>query len=130
MSGIHIGQLAKKTGLSIDTIRFYEKQGLLSPEARSKSATRHYDQDSLARAKFVVRAKKLGFTLKETRELLDLKVESKKTCTQVHKQASKKMGEIDKKLAELKRIREALEHLVASCHGGMPLEKCSLLEAL
>jgi MerR family copper efflux transcriptional regulator len=130
MSGIHIGQLAKKTGLSIDTIRFYEKQGLLSPQERSKSGTRHYHQDALTRAKFVQSAKQLGFTLKETRELIDLKVESKKTCTLVHRQASKKIREIDKKLAELHQIRDALQHLVASCRGGMPLEKCSLLEAL
>lgn len=129
MSGIHIGQLAKKTGLSIDTIRFYEKQGLLIPDSREHSQ-RHYTLESLARAQFVQRAKKLGFTLKEIADLTNLKADSKKTCIKVHRQANRKIREIDAKLKDLLEIRLALQKVVTSCRGGVPLGKCSLLEAL
>src|SRR5581483_11473394 len=104
MSGIHIGQLAKKTGLSIDTIRFYEKQGLLIPDSREHSQ-RHYNSESLARAQFVQRAKKLGFTLKEIADLTNLRADSKKTCTKVHRQANRKIREIDVKMKDLLEIR-------------------------
>lgn len=125
-----IGELAKRAGVGIDTVRYYEKQGLLPRAQRLESGYRTYDGQDLKRLRFVRRAKALGFTLNEIRELLDLSAHRDDDMAAMKAAASEKIADVKARLAELERIREGLEALVASCPGHGALERCPILNAL
>lgn len=125
-----IGQTAQAAGVSVDTIRFYEKEGLLPPPTRSSAGYRLYDQASLKRVTFVVRAKRLGFSLQEIMELLDLRVQPGARCVDVRERAQSKMLTIQAKIGELEMMHRALEVLVEQCHGDGPVGACPIVDAL
>lgn len=125
-----IGELAQRAGVGIDTVRYYEKQGLLPRAQRLESGYRTYDGQDLKRLRFVRRAKALGFTLNEIRELLDLSARRDDDMAAMKAAASEKIADVKARLAELERIREGLEALVASCPGHGALERCPILNAL
>lgn len=127
---LSIGQVAKAAGIGVETIRFYERQGLLSQPERKRSGYRQYPADAVARVLFIRRAKGLGFTLKEIRELLSLRVDPARTCADVRSFARAKIAEIQERVDELERIQRALERLARSCRGNGPLQECPILEAL
>ncbi|MGE0327860.1 MAG: MerR family DNA-binding protein [Polyangiaceae bacterium] len=129
-SGLSIGQVAKAVGIGVETIRFYERQGLLSQPERKRSGYRQYSPEAVARVRFIRRAKGLGFTLKEIRELLSLRVDPARTCADVRNFARTKIVEIQERVDELERIQRALERLARSCRGKGPLQECPILEAL
>ena len=112
-----IGQLAQRAGVGIDTVRYYERQGLLPEPLRQASGYRSYIPGDVARLQFVRRAKALGFTLEEIRDLL------KAT-------AMEKLTDVEAKLAELTRIRDGLQTLIDVCPGHGALERCPILNAL
>jgi len=130
MEELTTGQLAKRAQVNIETIRFYERKGLLPKPRRNSSGYRIYSQDSVNHIKFIKRAKTLGFFLKEISELLSLRVDSKKTCGHVKKQTETKLDEINKKIKSLRRIQKALKNMSKSCQGKGPISKCPILDEL
>ena len=129
-TAMKIGELAKRTGVGIDTVRYYEKQGLLPAPQRLASGYRSYGHDDAARLRFVRRAKALGFTLVEIRELLALSSQRDEDMAGMKAAAIEKLADVETKLTELERIRSGLQALVASCPGHGALQQCPILNAL
>ena len=125
-----IGELASKAEVNIDTVRYYERQGLLPAPQRLRSGYRQYEPQDVSRLRFVRRAKALGFTLLEIRDLLELSSHRDKDMAGMKTAAIQKLNDVEEKLAELTRIRDGLKTLVASCPGHGALEKCPILNAL
>jgi MerR family transcriptional regulator, copper efflux regulator len=125
---LSIGQLARQAGVRIDTVRYYERDGLLSPAGRLASGYRRYGETELNRLRFIRRAKALGFSLEDIRSLLALSQE--RSVAQVKRTAEDKLAEIGQRIDELERIRAALRTLVARCPGHDGTEACPILEAL
>ena len=130
MKTFTIGQLAKQAKVNIETIRYYERRGLLPEPQRRASGYREYSTDDVIRLRFIKRAQELGFTLKEIAELLGLRVESRATCRKVKNQAEIKIAVIDERIRVLKAIKTALNKLVASCDEQTSNTRCSILEYL
>lgn len=129
-STLSIGQVAKGAAVGVETVRFYEREGLVPAPKRRPSGYRQYPTDTVRRIRFVQAAKELGFTLKEIRELLSLRVTAGKTCADVRELAIAKLADVEAKLAELSRMQAALAKLAASCTGVGPTSECPLLDAL
>jgi len=127
---MQIGQLAKQSGTAIDTVRYYERQGLLPAPHRRASGYREYTSDDVRRLRFVRRAKVLGFNLTEIRDLLALSSHRDDDMAGVKAAAIEKLADVEAKLAELTRIRDGLKTLVASCPGHGALGQCPILNAL
>ncbi|WP_394130208.1 Zn(2+)-responsive transcriptional regulator [Shewanella maritima] len=127
-----IGELAKRCGIKSDTLRFYEKQGLLAPLHRSDSGYRVYSDDDEARLRFILRAKAVGFTLNEIAELLSIELDkSNWACADVKGLVDSKLLQVQTKIAELMQFSSSLQSLSDACCGGPDsAEHCSILEAL
>ncbi len=126
-----IGKLAEKTSVSIDTIRYYEREGLIEPVSVRESGYREFDDAVAERLLFVTRAKKLGFALKEIRDLLALKDNPDTTCKQVKAQAEKKLAEVVRKIETLQEIKQEIEALAAVCKSDESgLESCPIVKTL
>lgn len=125
-----IGQLAKRAGVRVDTVRYYERRGLLPAADRLPTGYRVYSADSARRLGFVRHAQELGFTLEEIRELLALRVDRRRSCADVRELAMAKLATIDAKLESLRRIRGALATLAGRCTGRGPTSECPLLDSL
>ena len=130
MKAMTIGQVARHAGVGIETVRFYERQGLLEEPARKQSGYRQYGEDVVARLRFIRRAKELGFSLKEIKELLALRVDPTTTCAEVRSKAAAKIADVEQKIEALQRIRTALVKLTAVCRGRGPTSECPILDAL
>lgn len=128
-SDLTIGQLAKAGGLGVETVRYYEREGILEPPRRAANGYRHYPPEAVARLAFVRRAKALGFSLAEIRELLGL-AEPCGDRARVKDLAQHKLAEIDRRIEELRRMRGALAELERQCSGHGPVEGCPIIEAL
>jgi MerR family transcriptional regulator, copper efflux regulator len=125
-----IGQLAREAGVPIDTVRYYERHGLLPEPTREPSGYRVYAPADVDRLRFVRRAKALGFTLVEIRELLALSDHRDEDMAALHAAAAGKLADIDHKLAELGRMRAGLQMLVTACPGRGERRLCPILHAL
>jgi Cu(I)-responsive transcriptional regulator len=130
MSGLTIGRLAKEAGIGIETVRFYERQGLIEPPPRTDSNYRMYPEEEIVRLKFIKRAKNLGFTLNEIKDLMALRHDPHATKADVKQRTLAKIEDVTEKIRDLTRIKEALEHLYGACDGHGPLDQCPILEAL
>jgi MerR family copper efflux transcriptional regulator len=126
---LSIGKLAAAAGVGIDTVRFYERAGLLRKPSRTASGYRMYAQEDIARLQFVRRAKALGFSLDEIAELLRLNDGGGRRAA-VRSLAGQRLAEIEQKLAELTRMRDTLRHLVHQCHGDGALAGCPIIDAV
>jgi MerR family copper efflux transcriptional regulator len=125
-----IGAVAREAGVPIDTIRYYEREGLLPEPRRRASGYRDYDLAAVQRLRFIRRAKDLGFTLEEIRDLLALSTDRNNGVGGVKERAGQRLDAIDARIAELKRIRRGLAELIEACPGhGVP-EDCPILRAL
>ncbi len=124
------GQLARRAGVGVETLRFYEQRGLLERPARTGSGYRVYDEAAVTRLRFIRRAKGVGFTLAEIKELLSLRSGPAPACAGVGKQAAAKIAEIEAKVALLLRTKQALERLLAACAERGDRGRCLVLEAL
>lgn len=124
-----IGKAASAANLSIDTVRFYERSGLLRTPPRTASGYRLYRPEDVDRLRFIHRAKALGFTLEEIAQLLKLN-DGTGRRRDVKAVASRRLAELEQKLAELTRIRHALAHLVEACNAEGPLAGCPIIAAL
>ncbi len=126
-----IGMLAADAEVNVETIRYYHRRGLLRQPRRPPGRPRHYDDEALRVVLFIKQAQGLGFSLDEIEELLSLRVStSSAVCTRVRAKATKKLGEIDDKIAALRRMRAILAELTSVCPGEGPAERCSILRAL
>jgi MerR family mercuric resistance operon transcriptional regulator len=130
MTDLTSGQLAEGAGVGIETIRYYERKGLLPPPARSRSGYRRFPAEAVDRLRFIRQAQYLGFSLKEIQELLSLRIDPKASCSEVRQRAQAKIGEIEQRLRGLQRIREVLWKLSEACGGRGPITACPILEAL
>jgi MerR family mercuric resistance operon transcriptional regulator len=130
MKPLSIGQVAQQAGIGVETVRFYERQGLLEEPARKESGYRQYQEDVVARLRFIKRAKELGFSLKEIKELLALRVDPDTTCAEVKGRALAKIADVEEKIQDLQRIKRALTKLTAVCRGSGPTSECPILDAL
>jgi len=127
MKPMTIGQLAKRAA---ETVRFYEREGLLDEPDRRASGYRQYDGDVVRRLQFIRRAKELGFTLKEIKDLLSLKLDPSTTCADVKERAEAKIGDIEGKIQTLQRMKRALAKVTKSCSGSGPASECPILESI
>ena len=129
-SPLTIGAVAKRAGVPIDTIRYYEREGLLPEAPRRASGYRSYGEDAVAQLRFIRRAKELGFTLEEIRGLLALSHDRQRGVKAVKQRAKARLAAIEARIAELQRIRDGLAELVAACPGHGAPEQCPILRAL
>lgn len=125
-----IGTVAKRAGVAIDTIRYYEREGLLPEPLRRASGYRSYNESAIKRLRFIRRAKDLGFTLEEIRDLLALSTDRRGGVRAVRKRAEQRLQSIDARIAELMRIRQGLQQLIKACPGHGDPEQCPILRAL
>ena len=130
MEGLTIGKVAKLAGVNVETVRFYERKGLIERPPAKESGYRLYPESVVGRISFIKRAKELGFSLKEIQELLRLRVEPGARCSDVRARATEKIADVDRRIEELLRIKSALEKLAASCRGRGLSSECPILEAL
>ena len=129
-SSYTIGQLAKKAQVNVQTIRFYERRGILKPIRREDSGYRKYDGDSLKRLHFIRQAKELGFSLKEIQDLLGLRVRSVETCNRVKSKATEKLNEIQRKIFRLKGLEKTMKQLISDCESRQISDCCPILEKM
>jgi MerR family copper efflux transcriptional regulator len=125
-----IGSVARRAGVGIDTIRYYERQGLLPPPQRRASGYRDYGEAAIERLRFIRRAKDLGFTLDEIRELLVLSADRERGVRDVKRRAEARLAGVEDRIRELQKVRRGLKQLIAVCPGHGPLEHCPILRAL
>jgi MerR family mercuric resistance operon transcriptional regulator len=130
MKPLSIGQAARLAGVGVETIRFYERQGLIDKPPRRASGYRQYDEGIIARLQFIRRAKNLGFTLHEIQELLSLRVDPMTTCEDVNARAHDKIIDIEERIRQLQRMKKALSKLTKACGARGPISECPILDSL
>ena len=130
MTGMTIGKVASRTGVGIETIRFYERKGLINEPPRRDSGYRLYDTDVIDRLSFIQQAKSLGFTLEEISQLLSISLKSGEPLPAVKKIARKRLQDIEEKLKLLRSMKPTLKKLVDACPGKGTIDDCPILETL
>lgn len=130
MHEMTIGRLAEQAGVGVETIRFYERKGLICQPTRKSKGYRAYSEDTVARVRFIKRSQVLGFTLHEIQELLDLRDDPAADREDVRERAAAKIEQVEAKIQDLERIKAALESLIKTCHGSGPAADCPIIRAL
>lgn len=130
MTLLSIGKVAKRAGISVETIRFYERKGLLQEPQRKESGYRQYQEEDIRKLVFIQHAKNLGFSLNEIRDLMSLQADSRSTSREVKDMAEHKLQDIEEKIKMLQRMRRTLKPLVDKCPGKGPTSECPILDAL
>jgi Hg(II)-responsive transcriptional regulator len=130
VSAFTIGQLARQAGVAVETIRFYERRGLLKEPARLPSGYREYSPESAARLRFILVAKQLGFSLREVRELLQIREGTALICSEVRRRVEAKISSVAEQIECLGRIKNTLETLLDECKANRLPTECPLLDAL
>ena len=129
MNTLTIGKLAAAAGVAVDTVRYYERAGLLKKPVRTLSGYRSYAAGDAARLRFVRRAKEMGFSLEEVSELLRLNDGGGRRPA-VRALAERRLAQTEQRIAELNRVRKTLRHLLSHCHGDGALDGCPIIEAV
>lgn len=127
--GMSIGKLARTAGTAVETVRYYEKIGILPKPARTAGNYRSYGRADVARLSFIRRARDLGFGLEQVRTLLSLADDNERPCGEVDTLAQKHLSEVDRKIADLIALRQELSSLISQCRQGTVAD-CRILEAL
>lgn len=130
MKTMMIGKVAKSAGIGVETIRFYERRGLIKAPPRNKSGYRQYPDSIIQRLHFIRRAKELGFSLKEIKELLELQTDPKSTCGDIMRHTEQKLTDINQRIDDLNKIRNALEILLEACSRDKTLDNCPIMNAI
>lgn len=129
--GLRTSELARQGGINPESIRFYEREGLLPEPPRTASGYRVFPPDTVRRVRFIKRAQELGFSLKEIKELLALRLDPDTTCADVRRRAEEKLRDIEQKMRDLRRMNKTLTRLAAACPGGRgATADCPILESL
>ena len=123
-----IGKVARLAGVGIETIRFYERGGLVADPPRKESGYRQYGRETVSRLRFIHRARELGFSLGEIKDLLFLRVDPGETCDHIVVRAEEKILEIDEKIRTLQRMKKALGALAKACPGQGPATECPIID--
>lgn len=127
---IQIGVVAKRSGIGVETIRYYEREGLIPLPERSPSGYRRYSESVVKHVQFIQHAKTLGFSLKEIGELIALKNTPGSTCKTVRSTAVEKVADIQKKIDALENMKIALTPLIDQCQSDNPIAECPILNAI
>lgn len=127
---LRIGQLASAASVNVQTVRYYERRGLLDTKRRTPGGYREYEADAVMRLRFIKHAQALGFSLKEIQELLALRVRHGAACGMVERRTRQKIAVVDKKIHELRRLKGSLERLAAACESRASTAECPVLESL
>ncbi|MCH7936529.1 MAG: MerR family DNA-binding protein [Proteobacteria bacterium] len=131
MTELTISKAAKNAGVGVETIRFYERKGLIEqPPKPLDTGFRVYPEETVQRVRFIRQAQEIGFSLREIEELLSLRADPSADCSDVRERAAAKLEEVDRKMEQLGRIRSALDELIAACPGRGALRVCSIMESL
>lgn len=125
---MRISEVAEEAGVGVETVRFYERKGLIEQPRRLRGSYRSYDDQVAARIRFVRLAQALGFTLSEIKELLSLRVDPRTSCADVKAKAQMKIADIDQKIATLRKMRVALVDITKTCSGTGPTSECPILD--
>lgn len=129
VKGLRRGELAKRTGCNLETVRYYEKIGLLPEPPRDANGYRTYDGTCARRLHFILRGRELGFGIEEIRSLLELVDAGSQTCAEVKARTERHLATVHAKIADLQRIERVLTHTAAQCSGDM-VPECAIIEAL
>lgn len=129
-SRLTIGTLADAAGVGRETVRFYERKGLVADPPRSEGGYRLYPRETIGRLRFIRRAQELGFTLSEIARLLELRAEDEAACEAVEARARRKLADVESKIEDLTRIGNALDRLIEKCKARQPTGECPILEEL
>jgi MerR family mercuric resistance operon transcriptional regulator len=127
MKTMKIGEVAKLSGIGIETIRFYEREGLLLEPERRPSGYRQYDESTVERLEYIRRAKELGFTLAEIRELMELSFVSQTCCDHIRQRAETKITDIESKIRNLQQMKRSLGKIVQRCRNKNSTDDCPLV---
>jgi Hg(II)-responsive transcriptional regulator len=130
MRRLHTGELARQAGVNVETLRFYEREGLLAKPPQRPSGYREYPPEAVDLVFFIRGAKQLGFSLKEVKELLALREVPRASCGDVVVIAERKVADIDAKISDLRAMRAALTKLLKQCPGTAPIAQCPIVESL
>ncbi len=130
MKSLTIGHLAKQAGVNLETVRYYERRGLLLRPPRSASGYRLFPAEAARRLRFIRRAQELGFSLAEIGELLSLRVSRSTTSGDIRARAEVKIADIEGKINSLESMKKTLRKLTRVCDGCAPLVECPILESL
>lgn len=130
MPGLRSSELARRGGINLESIRFYENQGLLPKPPRTPSGYRIFPPETVRRVQFIKRAQELGFTLKQIRELLALSLDPDTRCGDVRRRAEEKLVDIDQKIKDLRQIKQTLTRLASACPGRGKTSDCPILASL
>lgn len=125
-----IGQLAKAAGVNIQTVRFYEREGILKPITRMESGYRIYNGESLKKLHFIRQAKDLGFSLEEIQSLLNLRIRTVERCNQVRSKAENKLNDVHQKILHLKKLERVLKRLILDCKNRVVSDCCPVIEKM
>ncbi|MCB0311535.1 MAG: heavy metal-responsive transcriptional regulator, partial [Bdellovibrionales bacterium] len=126
MKAMKIGEVAKLSEVGIETIRYYERQGLLAEPKRRPSGYRQYDESVVSRLQFIRRAKELGFTLAEIKELVGLWYDTETRCEHVRERAERKVEDIEAKIRSLQKMKRSLKQLITGCQANDSIGDCPL----
>jgi MerR family transcriptional regulator, copper efflux regulator len=130
MKTLTIGQVAEQAAVGVETVRFYEREGLIPSPPRTPAGYRQYSADTVERLRFIQRAKELGFSLRETQELLALRLGAGTSAAHVRARAAEKVEDIGRKIRDLEAMRASLAALMDRCAGDGGLDTCPILVAL
>src|SRR2546426_8400127 len=130
MDGLTIGGVAERARVHIDTLRYYERRGLVAIPPRSMANYRLYPEDAVRRVRFIKRAQQLGFSLKEIKELLSLRAAPRARCEDVRARTAAKISDVDRKIRSLRAMKRALARLIGECNSERPVSECAILAAL
>ncbi|WP_333843618.1 MerR family transcriptional regulator [Pelomicrobium sp.] len=131
MEGWTIGEAARRAGVGVETIRFYEREGLIEqPPRPNDSGYRRYPESTIRRIRFIRQARELGFSLKEIGELIHLRRLPGADASQVRAWMETRLAQVNQRIGKLERLRRVLEALIASCPMGGPLSQCAIINAL
>ena len=130
MDSLTISQLAKRGDVNIQTVRYYERQGLLAPTSRTEAAYRIFSAESVRRIRFIKRAQELGFSLNEIKDLLSLRIDAHTTQTDIRNRTQAKIADVEQKILHLQAIHASLLRMAEDCSGCGSLKDCPILESL
>lgn len=127
---LNIGEVARRGGVSVEALRYYEREGLVESLGRDANRYRLYDDGAVRQVRFIKRAQDVGFTLKDIKELLSLKATRGASCRDVRARAQTKIQDMEAKIAVLQRMTSILADWVAACPDAGPIDQCPILDAL
>ena len=130
MNSLTIGEVAKQAGINLQTVRYYERRGLLAAASRTEAGYRIFSSESVRRIRFIKRAQELGFSLKEIKDLLSLRIDAHTTQADIRKRTRTKIADVEQKILHLQAIHASLLRLAEDCSGCGSLKECPILESL